>query len=356
MRVSGHLDCETFLCAHRILGPIYAGPVSVAGWTVPDQDIGERRCNARASGCKLNANPFIVYYEKKSALWPIEVDGEYAYAGFGIWPNTSTIAQAFGDWSADSIIARILAEPVAELYWTLLINPFEDDRGTDDSFGGVLTIGEIVDVTQIFNVAQEELKNANFPDLKLVAEYPWLNNSGSYNGDYYYAIIDAISWGNGSATLKSTVPGTPDGKIAAYVDSTYSWIQVPYSVTEQLYKDLEGATYAKDIGLWHFKCTELTINITIAGHDYPLSPLTAVQHFDGLDCVGTVSHRSVPALGPFAYLLLSQFQAKPENAGGDVVLGVPFCKRDLVLGPASLNPNYCRSEECLRSVLLWGET
>jgi len=123
----------------------------------------------------------------------------------------------------------------------------------------------------------------------------------------YYVIIDAISCGNGSASLNSTIPGTPDGKIAAYIDSTYAWNQVPYTVTEQLYKNLENATYVKDTRLWHFKCTELTVNITIAGYDYPLSPLTVAQHVDGLECVGT-------------------FQALPENAGGDVVLGVPFLK------------------------------
>jgi len=238
------------------------------------------------------------------------MDGEYAYAGFGIWPNTSTIAQAFGDWSADSLVARILAEPDTGLYWTLLINPDEDDRGTDKSFGGVLTIGEIVNVSQIFNVAQEDLKKYNFPDLKLVTEYPWLNHSASYNGISYYAIIDAISCGNGSTTLKSTVPGTPEGKISAYIDSTYSWIQVPYSVTEQLYKNLQGAAYDKDTRLWHFKCTELNINITIAGYDYPLSPLTAVQHVDGLDCVGTVSRITMTP----SILLLILFLAVPSRA------------------------------------------
>lgn len=238
----------------------------------------------------------IVYYENSSAALSIQV-GENAYAGFGIWPNTSTIAQAFGDWSADTFIARILAESDAGLYWTLLIHPVEDDRGTDRSFGGVLTIGEIVNVSQVFNVTQEELEKNHFPDLTLVSEYPFLNNSASYNDNCYYIIIDAISWGNGSATLNSTVPGTPHGKIAAYIDSSYSWNRVPYSVTEQLYKNLKNATYVKETRLWYFECTELTINITIAGYNYPLSPLTAVQHVDGFNCVGTVSHASAPALG-----------------------------------------------------------
>lgn len=250
------------------------------------------------------------------------MDGDCAYAGFAIWPNTSTIAQAFDDWSADSLIARILAEPETGLYWTLLINPVEDDRGTANSFGGVLTIGEIANVSQIFNVTQEDLTKYNFPDLKLVAEYPSLNNNVSYNGNTYYAIIDAISWGNGSATLKSTVPGTPDGKIAAYIDSTYSWIQVPYSVTEQLYKHLEGATYVKDTRLWHFKCTELTINITIAGHDYPLSPLTAARHVDGLDCVGTVSHARTPALVPL--LILFSGSSKQSQIMMEAMLSLVF--------------------------------
>jgi len=273
-------------------------------------------------GMQAERESFIVYYENSSAPLPIHVDGEYAYAGFGIWPNTSTIAQAFNDWSADSFVARVLAEPVTELFWTLLINPVEEDRGTDKSFGGIITIGEIANVSLIFNVTQEDIHESNFPDLALVAEYPPLNYSASYNGEYYYALIDAISWGNGSATLNSSVPGVPDDKVPACIDSTYPWIGAPYSVTEQLYKNLENATYMKDTGLWHFKCTELTVNITIAGHDYPLSPLTAAQHVDGLNCVGTVSHTSTSALGTFAYAFLDS--SKPSQITLEVVLSLAF--------------------------------
>ena len=241
---------------------------------------------------------------------PIKADGGYAYAGFGIWPNTSTIALEFGDWSADSLVARILAEPDAEPYWTLLINPLEDDRGTDQSFGGVLTIGEIVNLSQIFNVTADELKNSSVPDLTQVANYPALNNNGVYNGTSYYTLIDAISWGNGTATLKSSVSGTPNGKISAYLDSINPWIDVPYSITEELYKNLTNATYEKGTGLWHFKCTELTINITIAGHAYPLSPLTAVGHLESSNCVGNVSHTSTSAVSALMLILPVPSQAR----------------------------------------------
>jgi hypothetical protein len=269
---------------------------------------------------------FTAYYEHSDAPLLIHADGDYAYAGFGIWPNTSTIYKEYGDWSADSFIARVLAEQGTGLYWTLLLSPAEDDKGTDKSFGGVLTIGEIADVTQIFGVTKEDLKKYNFPDLTHVEKYPWLNHDGWYNDQHYYIVIDGISWGGGSATLKSTVSGTPGGKIAAYIDSTYSWIQVPYSVTEQMYKHLEGATYEKDTGLWHFKCTELTIIIVIAGYEYHISPLSAAHHVDGYTCVGTVSHASRSAPRYFYLSFPGQFQAKSDNYGGDVILGVPFRK------------------------------
>ena len=211
----------------------------------------------------------------------------------------------------------------------MLINPLEDDKGTDSAFGGLITVGEIVNVTQIFNVTEEQLKESNFPDLGLVTNYPALNNTGSYNDVLYYIVIDAIKWGSVSATLTSTVSGTPSGKISAYIDSTYAWNVVPYSVTEQLYKNLPSATYKNDTRLWYFTCTELTVNITIAGWDYPLSPLTVVERVDELNCVGTVSRLNalVPCLfcSPFPW----KFQASAPNAGGDVVLGVPFCEISL---------------------------
>ena len=49
---------SVFVVAYQILGPIYEGPVSAAGWTVPDQDISERCRNARPSDHELNANLF----------------------------------------------------------------------------------------------------------------------------------------------------------------------------------------------------------------------------------------------------------------------------------------------------------
>lgn len=251
------------------------------------------------------------------------MEGDYAYAGFGIWQNTSTIVQAFDNaWSADPFVARILAEPETGLYWTLLINPDEGERGFDQTFGGVLTIGQIANLSQIFNVPEEDLQQYKFPDFRLVTEYPILNNSASYNGCNYYVVIDAISWGNGSATLNSTIPGIPHGKVGAYIDSTYPWIQAPYAVTEKLYKDLEGATYAKDTGLWHLQCTELAVNITIAGHDYPLNPLTTTQHVDGLNCVGTVSHASTPAVGTFTHIFLGS--SKPSQITLEVILSLAF--------------------------------
>lgn len=251
----------------------------------------------------------IVYYENPNVTLPIQADGEIAYAGFSIWPNTSTISQAINDWSADSFVPRILAEPEAGPYWTLLIDPLEDDRGLGGSFGGLFTLGEIVNVSQIFNITEDELKQNNFPDTGLVTGYPRLNNTGSYNNITYYIVIDAIKWGNVSTTLNSTVPGTPSGKISAYIDSTYPWIQVPYPITEQLYMNLENATYKNDTRLWYFKCTELNVNITIAGYDYPLSPLTAVQRVEGLDCVGTVSPTSASTLD----VLLMLWKSSKQN-------------------------------------------
>ena len=292
-----------------------------------------------------------VYYENHDVPLPIAADGGYAYAGFGIWPNTSTIAQAFGDWSADSLVARILAEDGIEPYWTLLINPLEDDRGTDQSFGGVLTIGELVNLSQIFNISSDDLKNNGVPDLTQIANYPVLNNKGVVDEVSYYILVDSISWGNSSATLKSSVPGTPDGKISAYLDSTDPWIYAPYSITEELYKNLEGATYAKDTGLWHVKCTELTISFTIAGKVYPISPLTALGHIEGYDCVGNVSRIRSPVPDALAYG--SSGSSEPSQTMLMVILSLVFPSvRPLRFGVDSLGADNHHSEERLRSLCL----
>ena len=292
----------------------------------------------------------IVCYNNSASVLPIDVDGQYGYAGFGIWPNTSTIAQTFGDWSADSFVARVLAEPNTGLFWTLLISPLEEDRGQDLSFGGILTIGEIVNLGQIFNISDDELKKDKIPDLKLVTEYPLLNNSAVCENETYYAFIDEISWGNGSATLNSSIPGTPKGKIAAYLDSLSPWNQVPYSITKELYGNLQNATYVKESGLWFFDCVELSVNITIAGHAYPISPLTVAQHFEELICVGTVSHLSTTALCIFAYPFFGS--SKPSQKTLEAMSSLVFPSVRPLFGIAFLSADNCRSEERLRSLLL----
>ena len=273
---------------------------------------------------------FVAYYENSDVSLPIQAEGPLAYAGFDIWPNTSTVYQAFNDWSADSFISRVLADPQGDPYWTLLINPLQNEGGTDGAFGGLYSIGELVNITQIFNVTEDQLRSNNFPDLSRVTEYPWLNNTGSYGGVTYYAIIDAIKWGDVSATLESTVPGTPSGKISAYIDSTYSWIQVPYAVTEQLYKNLPDATYNNGDRLWYFTCTELNVNITIAGYDYPLSPLTAVQQADNGKCVGTVSRDNAIFLSTYAYTFSGSSKPRPRMSEAMLFLVFPSVRLPLL--------------------------
>ena len=75
-------------------GPIYSSPVSAAGWTVPDQDIGEI-CTAHGTA---RSRPALAIYPRDfNVSPPVQVSGVRAYAGFRIWPNMSTVYPAFGN-------------------------------------------------------------------------------------------------------------------------------------------------------------------------------------------------------------------------------------------------------------------
>lgn len=206
----------------------------------------------------------------------------YGYLGLGS-NNQSEVDAQFSDWSSASFIQRVLGESSNNTYYTLLLSPSPSDYGTDLSLGGVLTIGEIVDLAAVFNLTTP------VPiDLTEVISRPILQFNGRQD-----IVISGLVGPNGPIKLTSNSK-VDAGSTTGYIDSTQPSILVNPEVAEAIYSSVSGAQYSSDDGLWHLPCTQLNATFTISGYEYPISPLNML--IPGNDsCIGTVcpslSHR-----------------------------------------------------------------
>jgi hypothetical protein len=203
---------------------------------------------------------------------------DYAYLGLGTI-NQSIIYSQINEMSGEPFIVRTLANSPNSAYYTLLLQPDISDYGHNQSFGGIFTIGEIVNFENLFNISSSDLEGV--PDLQQVTTFPQLQ----YNGEGATIVIDAINGPYGPINVTSNLQ-VDAGKAVAIIDTIFPVILVNADVTKAIYSSVPGAQYS-DNGVWTFPCTELTVTITIGGHDYLLSPTSVVAKND-TGCYGLV--------------------------------------------------------------------
>src|SRR5882757_9417504 len=88
--------------------------------------------------------------------------------------------------------------------------------------------------------------------------------NGSYNGNAYYILINAILWGNWNVFLSSNVPDTSPPTSTRLILGPFHT-----SITLDAHKDLGHASYTNATGVWAFDCTRPSPVITIVGGDSP---------------------------------------------------------------------------------------
>lgn len=193
---------------------------------------------------------------------------EYAYLGLGTNQQSQVDAQ-FSDWSSASFIPRLLGESPNNTYFTILFSPSPEDYGTDMSFGGIFTIGEIVDFNEVFNATLDSPI-----EMSEILSRPALQ----LNGQREFA-ISGLTGPQGPITLS--------GNTTAYIDTTSSSILVNPEVAEAIYGKVSSSHYSSSDGLWYLPCTQINVTFTISGYDFPISPLNMLRPTND-SCVGTV--------------------------------------------------------------------
>ncbi|OBZ70907.1 hypothetical protein A0H81_09365 [Grifola frondosa] len=170
-----------------------------------------------------------------------------------------------------SALALLLQQaPSDHQYYTILFSPDVNKTGTDGTFSGFFTIGELVDLSEIFNGA-----SADLPDLTLIKGQPELplTATGQFS-------VDAISINAQPFQLKSEIPQAPSGKPLAIVNTADPWIRASFEVVSAIYGNVSGATFVDQstIGTFQVPCsTQVEVTVTLGGQDYVLDPSTLVR-------------------------------------------------------------------------------
>ena len=158
-------------------------------------------------------------------------------------------------------------------YLTILYTPSELDWDTDFSFSGIVTYGEIVDLSKYLGISNDELKTLKLPTLKHVETMPVVPVMNKTHA----IIVDGVRVGNASLGITSNVSSIPPGKFTAQVQSANPWVTLDKTYVDVIYGSVEGATWSPSNRTYLLPCTsEIWITFTIQGHDYMIDPLSTV--------------------------------------------------------------------------------
>lgn len=93
--------------------------------------------------------------------------------------------------------------------------------------------------------------DANFQDVTSAPQLPVVSP-----GDRWAVVLDAMNINGAPFTFdKSSVPGTPDGKVVALLDTGYSFPPLPPAAVDAIYSSIPGAVRDPSLGFpWVVPC------------------------------------------------------------------------------------------------------
>lgn len=200
--------------------------------------------------------------------------------------SLSRIAKDANDGSL-SIADQLMIQKGGNPYITLLIAPFESDKGQPSSFSGAMSVGTPVDLPKIFSVPKEKLAAVGVPDLSKVTQQPKVP-FGSGNT----FPIDSVQVNGQAVNVQSFDRDTVPGRLTARLSTKYPYIVAPRAVVDALYAKVPGASFSESDGLYRVPCTtQLAATLTISDVQIPLSPLDLVStQLATNECVGSVRY------------------------------------------------------------------
>ncbi|OJT05040.1 Vacuolar aspartic protease [Trametes pubescens] len=234
----------------------------------------------------------------------VPVDG-YMGMAFDVSNIFSAVAKAWGNETAQTLGRSFITNLFAQN--TSLPNNFDLQLGRteqmdEDGQGTFIVSGH----------------SAAFSD---VADAPKLPRVGS---DRWAVVLDEMRI-NGEAFSfnKSSVPGVPEGKVAAVLDSGFSLPPLPPAAVDAIYKSVPGAVFSQTAGAYVIPCNSSTmLSFVFGGQEFLIHPLDLALPF-AIPIVKNGATTNVTiCLATYQYLNLDPTQF----AGFDLILGDAFLR------------------------------
>lgn len=160
-------------------------------------------------------------------------------------------------FNAPSAVLNTLAQSVGsdtalQIGSTPMPNLFSQQPNLPDSFDVSLTradeLGDVAQGTFLIGEHDENFQN--------VAGAPQLT---SVSGDHWSVVLDAMKV-NGQAFQfnASRIQGVPAGKVAAVLDTGFSFPPLPAPAVDAIYSSIPGAVFDTDQSVWIVPCNEST--------------------------------------------------------------------------------------------------
>ncbi|KAI0823316.1 acid protease [Trametes gibbosa] len=216
-----------------------------------------------------------------------------------------TLAQAVGN----DIALQIGSTPLPAL--------FSQQPDLPDSFDVALTrADELGDVSEgTFLIGEHD---DNFQD---VTDAPQLT---SVSPDHWSVVLDSMKV-NGQAFQfdPSRIQNVPSGKVAAVLDTGFSFPPLPPAAVDAIYSSISGAVFDKDQGIWIVPCNETTqLSFVFAGNEFLVHPLDLTAAAAGPFNTADPSTNVTVCINRFQYLTLDP----NEFVGFDLILGDAFLR------------------------------
>jgi hypothetical protein len=254
---------------------------------------------------------FAEYKVPQQAFFQVQPDSSHpANIGLiGLGPgDVSTIFTTLNSDSGappvDSIFNQNKSSPN---FLSVLLGRSDDP---DNPFPGDLTIGTYLD-------GYEAIQNQ-----------PQLTVDTAKHGNQHWSILldpDGIIGPNGdSIPLQTTVSSTKNSQqLTAFFDTGFTLPQVPSSVAQTIYSQIEGATLVNNsLGeIWSMGCDkEVNITFKAGNQSYHINPLDATMSLSDLGVTGDGCVGTFQPIG-----------ANAVNADTDMILGMAFLRNVYLL-------------------------
>ncbi|EIW62831.1 acid protease [Trametes versicolor FP-101664 SS1] len=215
-----------------------------------------------------------------------------------------SLTQAFG------------ADAAAQLGNTPMPALFSQQQDLPDSFDVLLgRADELGDAAQgTFLIGEHD------DNFQSVTDAPQLT---SVSTDHWSVVLDAMNInGKPFQFNASRIQGVPAGKVAAVLDTGFSFPPLPPPAVDAIYSTIEGAVFDRNQSLWVVPCnSSLSLSFVFGGQEYFVHPLDLTFPVSGpLD--GPGSQNVTVCVNTFQYLTLDP----TKFVGFDLILGDAFLR------------------------------